>query len=73
MPATHAEWMTAAADILRALNADEPREALLSRIARHTCALVRTDSCSVMLLDATGERLVLTAGHALTERYRRDL
>ena len=73
MPATHAEWMTAAADILRALNADEPREALLSRIARHTCALVRTDSCSVMLLDAAGERLVLTAGHALTERYRRDL
>ena len=73
MPATHAEWMTAAADILRALNADEPREALLSRIARHTCALVRTDSCSVMLLDDTGERLVLTAGHALTERYRRDL
>ena len=73
VPATHAEWMTAAADILRALNADEPREALLSRIARHTCALVRTDSCSVMLLDDTGERLVLTAGHALTERYRRDL
>ncbi|MFC5141494.1 helix-turn-helix domain-containing protein [Actinomycetospora rhizophila] len=65
--------MTAAADILRALNADEPREALLARIARHTCTLARTDSCSVMLLDDTGERLVLTAGHALTERYRRDL
>ena len=63
--------MGAAADVLRALNAGEPRDTLLSRVARHTCTLVRTDSCSVMLLD--GDRLVLRAGHALTSRYRDGL
>ncbi|WP_024933986.1 helix-turn-helix domain-containing protein [Actinomadura welshii] len=66
-------WMNAAADVLRALNADESLESLLGRIARHTCALARFDSCSVMLLDDSGERLVARASHALTEGYRHEL
>ncbi|MFC7658815.1 GAF domain-containing protein [Pseudonocardia benzenivorans] len=52
------EWMNAAADVLRGLNADEEPAALLRRVARHTCALTGVDSCAVMLLDETGTRLV---------------
>ncbi len=73
MIGTDSGWMAAAADVLRALNADEPRDALLGRVARHTCELVRVERCSVMLLDDGGERLVVHAGHALTEHYLQDL
>ncbi|WP_339123712.1 helix-turn-helix domain-containing protein [Pseudonocardia sp. D17] len=67
------EWMNAAADVLRGLNADEEPAALLRRVARHTCALTGVDSCAVMLLDETGTRLVTRASHGLTEAYRHDL
>lgn len=73
MIGTESGWMAAAADVLRALNADEPRDAVLGRVARHTCELVRVERCSVMLLDDGGERLVVRAGHALTEHYLHDL
>lgn len=73
MIGTDPGWMAAAADVLRALNADEPRDALLARVARHTCELARVERCSVMLLDDGGERLVVRAGHALTEHYLQDL
>ncbi len=73
MIGTEPAWMAAASDVLRALNADEPREALLGRVARHTCELVRVERCSVMLLDDGGDRLVVRAGHALTEHYLQDL
>ena len=46
-------WINVAAEVLRALNADESLESLLGRVARHTCALARFDACSVMLLDST--------------------
>lgn len=67
------EWLHAAADVLRALNTDESPATLLRRVARHTCALTGADSCAVMLLDETGQRLVVRASHGLTESYRRDL
>ncbi|TCK22382.1 helix-turn-helix domain-containing protein [Pseudonocardia endophytica] len=73
MIGTDLGWMAAAADVLRALNADEPRDAVLGRVARHTCELARVERCSVMLLDPSGERLVVRAGHALTEHYLQDL
>jgi len=47
------EWLHAAADVLRALDADESPATLLRRVARHTCALTGADSCAVMLLRAS--------------------
>ncbi|WP_172457406.1 helix-turn-helix domain-containing protein [Pseudonocardia sp. N23] len=67
------EWLHAAADVLRALNAEESPATLLRRVARHTCTLTGADSCAVMLLDETGQRLVVRASHGLTEAYRHDL
>ncbi|ODU02764.1 MAG: hypothetical protein ABS81_16600 [Pseudonocardia sp. SCN 72-86] len=67
------EWLHAAADVLRALNTDESPATLLRRVARHTCTLTGADSCAVMLLDESGQRLVVRASHGLTESYRHDL
>lgn len=67
------EWLHAAADVLRALDADESPATLLRRVARHTCALTGADSCAVMLLDESGRRLLVRASHGLTESYRHDL
>lgn len=75
--ASHAGWVRASTDLLRALNSEESQDALLHRVARHACELLDTDACSVMVVDDEHpdgrERLVVRASHALTENYRHHL
>ena len=50
-------WLTAVADVVRGVNAAEPLDVQLSRIAEQACRLVGFDLCAVMLVGPTGQWL----------------
>ncbi|MFC5994059.1 helix-turn-helix domain-containing protein [Pseudonocardia hispaniensis] len=52
VPASLRSWMSAVSEIARAVNAAEPLEAVLTRVARHACRLIGFEFCTVMLADA---------------------
>ena len=62
-------WLTAVADVVRGVNAAEPLEVLLSRIAEQACRLVGFDFCAVMLVDPSGDWLQTRGSHGLSAEY----
>ena len=68
-------WLTAVADVVRGVNAAEPLEVLLSRIAKQACRLVGFDFCAVMLVDPSGDWLQTRGSQGLSaeQLLRRDL
>jgi hypothetical protein len=62
-------WLTAVADVVRGVNAAEPLDVLLSRIAEQACRLVGFDLCAVMLVDPTGHWLQARGSHGLAAEY----
>jgi len=62
-------WMSAVADVVRAVNAAEPLDDLLDRIAEQACQLIGFDYCAVMLADPTVTWLLVRGSHGLSPRY----
>jgi sugar diacid utilization regulator len=62
-------WLTAVADVVRGVNAAEPLDVQLSRIAEQACRLVGFDLCAVMLVDPTGQWLQARGSHGLAAEY----
>ena len=66
-------WMSAVADVVRAVNAAEPLDELLGRVAEQACRLVGFDYCAVMLPDDAGEWLAARGSHGLPAEYVDEL
>ena len=66
-------WMSAVADVVRAVNAAEPLDELLGRVAEQVCRLVGFDYCAVMLPDDAGEWLAARGSHGLPAEYVDEL
>lgn len=62
-------WMSAVSEITRAVNAAEPLDTLLGRVAEQACVLIGFEYCAVMLADADGEQLVVAGWSGLTSDY----
>jgi transcriptional regulator with GAF, ATPase, and Fis domain len=62
-------WMSAVADLVRAVNAAEPLDELLGRIAEQACRLIGFDFCAVMLADPTRTWLRVRGSHGLPPDY----
>lgn len=69
VPASLRSWMSAVSMIVRAVNAAEPRDAVLTLVATQACELIGFDFCAVMLPDAAGERLRVAGCSGLTADY----
>ncbi|MGH7734429.1 MAG: helix-turn-helix domain-containing protein, partial [Gemmatimonadales bacterium] len=57
VPASLRSWMSAVSDIARAVNAAEPLEEVLARVAGQACELIGFEFCAVMLADDQRECL----------------
>lgn len=62
-------WLVAASDMVRAVNADDPTEVLLSKISQQARSLLDLDMCAVMLADERGERLLVRGYDGLSPEY----
>jgi GAF domain-containing protein len=69
VPASLRSWMSALSEIAHAVNAAEPLEALLDRVAEQACALIGFEYCAVMLTDSDGARLQVAGSCGLTPDY----
>jgi sugar diacid utilization regulator len=61
--------MSAVSEIARAVNAAEPLDAVLARVAARACDLIGFEYCAVMLADADGERLRVEGWRGLSPHY----
>ncbi len=62
-------WMAAVSEIARAVNAAQPIDALLTRVAGQACTLLGFDYCAVMLADEAQERVTVAGSCGLTPEY----
>ena len=69
VPASLRPWMSAVSEIVRAVNAAEPLEDVLTRVAVQACELIGFEFCAVMLADESRERLHIAGGSGLTADY----
>jgi GAF domain-containing protein len=61
--------MAAVSEIARAVNAAQPLDALLTRVAEQACTLLGVDYCAVMLADEARERVTVAGSCGLTPEY----
>lgn len=69
VPDSLRSWMSAVSDIARAVNAAEPLDVVLTRVAVQACELIGFEFCAVMLADEDGERLHVAGWSGLTPDY----
>ncbi len=69
VPASLRSWMSAVSDIVRAVNAAEPLENVLARVAGQACELIGFEFCAVMLADGQRECLHIAGCSGLTPDY----
>jgi GAF domain-containing protein/sugar diacid utilization regulator len=69
VPASLRPWMSAVGEIVRAVNAAEPLEDVLTRVAVQACGLIGFEFCAVMLADERRERLNIAGCSGLTADY----
>jgi GAF domain-containing protein/sugar diacid utilization regulator len=69
VPASLRPWMSAVSEIVRAVNAAEPLEDVLARVAVRACELIGFEFCAVMLADERHERLDIAGCSGLTADY----
>ena len=69
VPASLRPWMSAVSEIVRAVNAAEPAEDVLTRVAIQACELIGFEFCAVMLADERRERLHIAGCSGLTADY----
>lgn len=61
--------MSAVSEVARAVNAAEPLDAVLTRVAEQACALIGFEYCAVMLADPAGEHLRVAGWCGLSQDY----
>src|SRR3984957_987650 len=61
--------MSAVSEIARAVNAAEPLEEVLNRVAAQACELIGFEFCAVMLADEQRQRLHIGGGSGLSPHY----
>ncbi len=69
VPVSLRSWMSAVSEITCAVNAAEPLDVLLGRVAQHACALIGFEYCAVLLADSAGERLQVAGSSGLSADY----
>jgi sugar diacid utilization regulator len=69
VPTSLRSWMSAVSEIARAVNAAEPLEAVLTRVAQQACGLVGFEFCAVMLADPAREHLRVAGWYGLSAEY----
>jgi sugar diacid utilization regulator len=69
VPTSLRSWMSAVSEIARAVNAAEPLEVVLTRVAEHACGLVGFEFCAVMLADPVREHLRVAGWCGLSPEY----
>ena len=69
VPASLRSWMSAVAEIVRSVNAAEPLEMVLTRVAVQACELIGFEFCAVMLADERRECLHVAGCSGLTPDY----
>ena len=68
-PASLRSWMSAVSEIVRSVNAAEPLEKVLTRVAVQACELIGFEFCAVMLADERREYLYIAGCSGLTPDY----
>ena len=61
--------MSAVSEVARAVNAAEPLDAVLARVAEQACELIGFEYCAVMLADAGGDHLRVAGWCGLSQDY----
>ncbi len=61
--------MSAVGEISRAVNAAEPLDGVLARVAEHACALIGFECCAVMLAEPDKEHLRVAGSWGLSRDY----
>ncbi len=69
VPASLRSWMSAVSEIVRSVNAAEPLEKVLTRVAVQACELIGFEFCAVMLADERRESLHIAGCSGLTPDY----
>ena len=69
VPASLRSWMSAVSEIVRSVNAAEPLEKVLTRVAVQACELIGFEFCAVMLADERREYLHIAGCSGLTPDY----
>lgn len=69
VPTSLRPWMSAVSEIARAVNAAEPLEQVLNRVAAQACELIGFEFCAVMLADEPRQRLRIAGCSGLTPHY----
>ena len=69
VPAWLRSWMSAVSEIVRSVNAAEPLEKVLTRVAEQACELIGFEFCAVMLADERRECLQIAGCSGLTPDY----
>lgn len=68
-PSTLRSWMSAVGEIARAVNAAEPLDGLLARVAEQACALIGFDCCAVLLAEPDEAHLRVAGSSGLSRDY----
>ncbi len=69
VPASLRSWMSAVSEIVRSVNAAEPLDKVLTRVAEQACELIGFEFCAVMLADERRECLHIAGCSGLTPDY----
>lgn len=69
VPASLRSWMSAVSEIIRSVNAVEPLDKVLTRVAIQACELIGFEFCAVMLADERRECLHIAGCSGLTPDY----
>jgi len=69
VPTSLRSWMSAVSEIARAVNAAEPLEEVLNRVAVLACELIGFEFCAVMLADEQRQRLRIAGCSGLNPHY----
>ncbi len=69
VPASLRSWMSAVSEIVRSVNAAEPLDKVLTRVAVQACELIGFEFCAVMLADDRRECLHIAGCSGLTPDY----
>ena len=69
VPTSLRSWMSAVSEIARAVNAAEPLEKVLNRVAVQACELIGFEFCAVMLADEQRQRLHIAGCSGLNPHY----
>ena len=69
VPVSLRSWMSAVSEIVRSVNAAEPLEKVLTRVAVQACELIGFEFCAVMLADERRECLHIAGCSGLTTDY----